>query len=214
MSEPGPCPLCGQPLYGWLALPRQGAEATVGMPLPGEPEAERVMVRCESCGIALEDDREVDLVAEWEAVCTADERGGRRIAIPNRASLQAWIGTEGWAAIDLSAGRLLLTPRGLELLAEHNGQRIERPRYPRWGRPQWWMWQTLLNGLTFHPNFAREVRAGSLRPSSSRGRLHFAADAVASVLAAPLVAVVSIPLELLAALAGRGGELRTAPRPR
>jgi hypothetical protein len=212
LSEPGPCPLCGQPLYGWIALPRPGADATVGMPLPAEPDAELVMVRCESCGVALEGGREIDLAAEWGAVCTADEHTARRISIPNRRSFQAWIGAEGWAAIDRSPGRLLLTPRALELLAEHNHERIERPRYPRWGRNQWWMWQTLLNGLTFHPNFAREVRSGGLRPSSGRGRLQFAADAVVTVLAGPLAALVSVPLELIAALAGRGGVLKTTPR--
>jgi hypothetical protein len=213
-SEPGPCPLCGQPLYGWIALPRRGADATVGLPLGGDSEAERIIVRCETCGVALEGGREIDLVAEWEAICKAGERDGRWISVPNRSSIQAWIGTEGWAAIDRSPGRLMLTPRALELLAEHNGQRIERMRYPRWGRSQWWMWQTLLNGLTFHPNFAREARAGRLRPSTGRGRLLFGVDAVVSVLAAPLVALVSIPLELLAALAGRGGEMQTTPHSR
>jgi hypothetical protein len=69
------------------------------------------------------------------------------------------------------------------------------------------MWQTLMNGLTFHPNFAREVRAGRLRPSSARGRLTFGVDCVVTVLAAPLVLLVSVPLELGAALARRGGDL-------
>src|SRR5262245_38157284 len=80
LSEPGPCPLIGQPRYGWTALPRPGAEATVGLPLPAEPDAELVMVRCESCGVALEGGREIDLAAEWGAVCTAEEHAGRRIS--------------------------------------------------------------------------------------------------------------------------------------
>ena len=68
------------------------------------------------------------------------------------------------------------------------------------------MWQTLLNGLTFHPNFAREVRAGRLRAGTAQPAA-FAIDVVVTVLGAPLVALVSVPLELGAALAGRGGEL-------
>jgi hypothetical protein len=73
------------------------------------------------------------------------------------------------------------------------------------------MWQTLLNGLTFHPNFAREVRAGRLRPAGARSRFAFAVDSVVTVLGAPLIALVSVPLELIAALARRGGEIRAAP---
>ena len=62
------------------------------------------------------------------------------------------------------------------------------------------MWQTLLNGLTFHPNFAREVRAGRLRPANARSRGAFVADTVVTVLAGPLALLVSAPLELIASL--------------
>ncbi len=208
MAETNACPLCGQPLYGWIALPPASGGATIGMPLSADPESERVVDRCENCGLAVERDRELDLVAEWEALCRPADGGGREVAIPNRASLQAAIGVEGWAAIDLFPGRLLLTPPSLELLAERNGRRLERIRWPLSARAQAWMWQTLLNGLTFHPNFAREVRAGRLRPSTGRGRFAFAVDAVVTVLGAPLIALVSVPLELAAALIRRGGEMR------
>ena len=67
------------------------------------------------------------------------------------------------------------------------------------------MWQTLINGLTFHPNFAREVRAGRLRMANARNRFTFVADCVATVLAAPFVLLASFPLELVAALSRRGG---------
>ena len=73
------------------------------------------------------------------------------------------------------------------------------------------MWQTLLNGLTFHPNFAREVRAGRLRPATARSRLTFTLDSVVTVLGGSLIALLSIPLELVASLLRRGGELRTRP---
>ena len=73
-SETDSCPLCGEPLYAWIALPpggrrgeRRGAARRAD---------ERVLDRCESCGVALERDREVDLTAEWTAVCRPAEPRG------------------------------------------------------------------------------------------------------------------------------------------
>jgi hypothetical protein len=211
LADPGPCPLCGRPLYAWIALPAAGDEASVGVPLGGR---ERILVRCESCGVALERDRKVDLTAEWAAVCRPAEPPERLIVIPNRASVQAGIGVGGWAAIDLSPGRLIHTPASLELLAEHNGHAIERRRGAPTRRAQVWMWQTLLNGLTFRPNFARELRAGRVHPRGRGERLKYSVDLVVTVLGAPLVALVSLPLELVASLAGRGGELIASARER
>jgi hypothetical protein len=210
-GEPGPCPLCGQQLYGWIALPAIGEPLSVGAPVEGDPR-ERVIDRCESCGVALEREREVDLADEWEAVCTAGDPGTRRISIPNRVSLQAWIGAEGWAAIDLYPGRLIHTAASLELLAGHNRHAVAIERLPLSRRAQGWMWQTLLNGLTFHPNFAREVRAGRLRLADATARWRFVVDGVVTVLGAPLVLLVSAPLELGAALARRAGELTATAR--
>jgi len=107
---------------------------------------------------------------------------------------------------------LILTPQALESLLERSGGELERVRYPALGRNQRWMWQTLMNALTFHPNFAREAIAGRLRPRRGRDRLTFAIDLVVSVLAAPLVALVSLPLETGAALLRRGGEMRATVR--
>lgn len=189
-AEAGPCPLCGRPLYGWIAL--------------GE---ERVFDRCENCGVGLERGSDPDLAAEWEAITRPGANGSRAIAIPNRASLQASLGGEGWAGLDAVAGRLVLTPASAQLLAEQNGNSLGAVGFPPMGRAQRWMWQTLLNGLTFHPNFAREAWSGRLRPSTGRGRLAFAADLVVTVLAAPFVALISFPLELGAVVFDRGGEL-------
>jgi hypothetical protein len=194
-----------------VALPPAGGEGSIGQPL-GEGEHERVIDRCEDCGVAVERDRDVDLADEWEAVCRPGEPGTREISIPNRASLQAWIGEVGWAAIDRSPGRLVHTPESLELLAARNGHGLERSRSPVSRSAQAWMWQTLLNGLTFHSNFAREVRAGRLRPGSGRGRVRFGIDLVVTVLGAPLVLLVSAPLEFGAALGRRGGELAATAR--
>jgi hypothetical protein len=206
MSEPGSCPLCGQPLYGWVVLPVAGAEATIGAPLPAEA-GERIVDRCERCGVAVEREVEIDLSAEWDAVCRPAGSNSQAVATPNRASVQAWIGEVGWAGIDRSPGRLMHTRDSLELLASRNDRRLERVRTPVSARAQGWMWQTMLNGLTFHRNFAREVRAGRLRPGTGRGRAAFAIDAVVTVLGAPLVLLLSAPAELVAALARRGGEL-------
>jgi hypothetical protein len=192
-----PCPLCGEPLYGWIVVAPPGGD-------------ERVMIRCENCGLAVERGAEVDLAQEWAAVRTGDSG----LSIPNRGSLQATIGLDGWAAIDLTPGRLLLTRRSVELLAERNQQRLESVHTPQRRRAQAWMWQTLLNGLTFHPNFGRELRAGRLRPSTAISRPRFFVDLVVTVLGAPLVALVSVPLEAAAAALGRGGELVATARPK
>ena len=203
-AEP-PCPLCERPLYAWVALPEPAERAGVGVPMASE----RVLGRCENCGVAVEQSREVDLAAEWRAVCP---EGDGPVAVPNRASLQAAIGVEGWAGFDQAPGVLLLTPRSLELLAERNGLRLDGERTPLTRRGQAWMWQTLVNGLTFHNNFARDVRTGRLRPGNARSRFAFWVDCVVTVLAAPLVVLVSVPLELGAVALRRGGELAGVAR--
>jgi len=204
MSE-SRCPLCGAPLYGWLELPDPASRPTVGRPV--EAQGARLLERCEDCGAAVEAAAApVDLEAELDGLVRRQD-GGTEVAIANRASWQASLGGEGWAAIDQRPGRLLLTPASLRLLAERTGSELGELRFPPTGRNQGWMWQTLLNGLTFHPNFAREVRAGRLRAANARSGFAFAADCVATVLAAPLVFLLAVPLELVAALARRGGEV-------
>jgi hypothetical protein len=171
----------------------------------------RVLDRCEECGAGvLDGSGPVDLEGEMRSLATTLDDGTVAVAAANRRSWQASLGGEGWAAIDLHPGRLLLTPRALELLAERTGKELGELRFPAFGANQGWMWQTLLNGLTFHPNFAREVRAGRLRPSSARSRFAFCVDCVVTVLAAPLVLLASVPLELTAAAARRGGAMVAA----
>jgi hypothetical protein len=196
-AAPGACPVCGEQLYGW----------TVVDP-PGTASSPTVLDRCENCGTVVERGAAVDLDAEWRAVLGTAVAEGGEISIPNRGSVQAALGLDGWAALDLAPARLLMNRRGLELLAERAGRHLESVRTPPTRRSLAWMWQTLLNGLTFHANFGREWRAGRLRPSTAIGRSRFWIDVVVTVLAAPLVALVAVPLELLAAAFGRGGELR------
>jgi hypothetical protein len=208
------CPLCGARAYPWIAVPLPGSGATVGLASPVDPDdpdagrRARLVDRCEDCATGIEQGPEIDLDAELERVTVSADGGERTVIAPSRASWQAALGGDGWAALAEWPGRLLLTPRGLELLLERTGMEAARPAFPPWGANQRWFWQTVLNGITLHPNFATEVLAGRLRPNNSpRGGFAFAADAVASLLATPLVALLTVPIEAVAALVGRGGRM-------
>jgi hypothetical protein len=181
------CPVCEGSLYPWASL------------------SNRQIDRCEQCGAGVERGVEVNPAATLGAI--ASPRGDHSLALeaPNRASIQAGLGAEAWAALADSPGPLLLTPRSLELLARRGGLTVTRVRFPLLGRNQAWMWRTMLNGLTFHPNFPGEARSGRLRPAGAIGQLKFAIDAVVTVLAAPLIALASFPLEIAGALLRRGG---------
>lgn len=214
------CPLCDGRAYPWIGVPLPGTEATVGLASPVDPEdpaageRARLVNRCDTCASGVEQGPPIDLGSELERLTVSTEGGERLVIAPNRGSWQAAIGGDGWAALAEWPGRVLPTPRGLELLLERTGMEPAGPAFPPWGANQRWIWQTVLNGITVHPNFATEVLAGRLRPANARGRFSFFADAIASTLATPLVGLVSIPLEALAALVGRGGRmvLRTRPR--
>jgi hypothetical protein len=190
-------------MYGWISLPEPSGRASVGLPVAEEEVT--VVDRCEDCGAGLvRDAAPVDLAAEISALIDS-ERGV--LATANRGSVQASLGGDGWAALAELPGRLIHTKRSLQLLAAREGREITEPGSPPVGRGQRWMWQTLVNGLTLQPNFLPRARSGRLRPAGARGRAAFAIDAVVTVLAAPLVALLSFPLELISALIGRGGVL-------
>jgi hypothetical protein len=214
------CPLCGARAHPWIGIPLPGAGATVGLVSPVDPDdpttadRARLIDRCESCATGIEQGREIDLEAELEGITVTADGDERTVIAPNRASWQAAIGGDGWAALAEWRGSLLLTPRGLELLLEQEGLEAARPSFPPWGANQRWIWQTVLNGITLHPNFATEVLSGRLRPHNARGRFSFLADAVASALATPLVALITLPLEAVAALVGRGGRMVVHTRAR
>ncbi|HSJ17711.1 MAG TPA: hypothetical protein VK920_06430 [Solirubrobacterales bacterium] len=189
------CPACGEPLYGWVKLDDRSTGASY------------VVDRCEECGLGV-----TRGVPEPDAVFVSARRGLRsgatiEMRLPNRASWQAGIGGDRWAALALPTQRLHVTPRSLALLLHRHGLAAVRTRQPALGRNQVWMWQTLLNGFTFNANFARDVVRRRLRPRTARGWPSFAIDAVVTVLAALPLAVIAIPLELLAVALRRGGEL-------
>jgi hypothetical protein len=163
--------------------------------------------RCEGCGLGVtrgSADPEQFLERAGSDPMPA---GTLEITAPNRDSWQAGIGGDQWAALELPGQRLHLTPRALPLLLDRHGLEAVRVRHTPLGRNQLWMWQTLLNGFTFHTNFALDVARRRLTPRTARGLPSFAIDAVVSALAAIPIALISVPLELLACLARRGGEL-------
>src|SRR5262249_5821310 len=191
VSAPPSCPACGEPLFGWV-------NAAASDPRSDETY---VLDRCENCGlIARRTDNGGDPTPELAP--------GPELRLPNGASWQARIGGEHWAGLDLPAQRTVLNPRALELLLPKRGLRPARVRQTVFGPNQMWMWQTLLNAFTFHDNFAREVASGRLTPRSSRRNFAaFVIDALLTLFAALPVAIVALPLELIAVVVDRGGEI-------
>ncbi len=193
MSAERPCPACGEPLYAWINAPA------------ADPRNARTYVvdRCESCRLGAA------RIAELRSAAGLLAPGAER-RLANCASWQAGIGGQHWAGLDLPDEPIILSPRSLELLLGKRGLRAGRRRQTVFGRNQAWMWQTLINAFTFHDNFAREVLRRRLTPRSSRNSVAFAIDAAISILAAIPVALVAMPLELVAVVLGRGGELAVA----
>jgi hypothetical protein len=186
MADPPPCPACGEPLFGWVVVGSRDPERS----------GEVVLDRCEACGLGI--------VHGEHSVDLAPSEGGV-VAAANRRSWQAGIGAARWAALEPPARGVYPTPQALGLLCDRAGLEPVRLRQRPLGVNQVWMWQTLLNAFTFHDNFALDVVRGRLRPGNSRGLTAFAIDALVSVVAALPVAIVALPLELLAVVAGRGG---------
>jgi hypothetical protein len=188
------CPADGEPLFVWIE--------TYGY---GKREDE-VVDRCEACGLAVprdsvpSPDRAVDELlgrAEWH---------GERIAVrtANAASLQAWLGAENWAALAPGDPDIKPTPRAARLLFAKRGLQVRRIRHLARGGIAT-MWQTLLNLLTFHRDFAPQVISGELRPGTGRGVAPFWIDAAITLMAAIPTALVAVLLEAGAVLARRGG---------
>jgi hypothetical protein len=188
-----PCPACGQPLYGWLQL--------------DTPAGESLLQRCESCRLGIAADLRADDVAHELIAGARTLPGGQlELRVANRGSVQAALGAFKWAALEPGRG-LYPTRAALSRLAAQADLELVRVATPRWGQGQVWMWQTIVNAFTFNQNFATRARARMLHSRGARDRLKFALDALVTVLATPIVLLVSVPLELGAALAGRGGVL-------
>jgi hypothetical protein len=198
------CPACGEPLFVWLETEGYGARE------------DQVIDRCENCGLAVARDAVPDHdEAVRELLGHSSERGDRVvIRARNAASLQAWLGAENWAALAPGTGEIKPTPRAAHLLLARHGLGVRRIHHLA-GSGMAAMWQTLLNLLTFHRDFASEAVSGRLRPGTGRGRAAFWIDAVVTVLAAIPTAFIAVLLESGAVLARRGGviEIEAEPLP-
>ena len=198
------CPACGEPLFVWVETEGYGKRE------------DQVIDRCENCGLAVaRDSVPTPDQAVAELLRQSSERHGRiAVRAQNAASLQAWLGAEKWAALVPGTDEIKPTPRAAPLLLARRGLGVRRVHHLA-GSGMAAMWQTLLNLLTFHRDFASEAVSGRLRPGTGRGRAAFWIDAVVTVLAAIPTAFIAVALEFGAVLARRGGviEIEAEPLP-
>ena len=190
------CPACREPLFVWLETEGYG------------PREDQVIDRCENCGLVVTRDAIPSPDHAVDALLLGREEDGTRVSIhaDNAASLQAWLGAENWAALRPGGRAIHPTPRAVGLLLARRGLEVRRVRHLiRPGMAS--MWQTLLNLLTFHRDFASEAASGRLRPGTGRGRVAFWIDALVTVLAAIPTAIIAVVLESGALLARRGGAI-------
>lgn len=184
--ENPPCPACGEPLFGWV----DAGTATAGP-----------VRRCESCGLGVagEPPSPEEVLRELDRLA-AD--GALRFA--NRASLSAWIGGDGWAALEPSA-RCLFTVEAVRRLVARRDQVVATVRWAP-GRGIATMWQTVLNGFTFGRNVALgALGRGVATPAEKRWQRRLD-GLIGGVVAIPAL-LVALPLETAAAAFGRGGAL-------
>jgi hypothetical protein len=190
------CPACGQPLFVWVETEGYGTRE------------DQVIDRCENCGLAVARDAVPSADHAIDALLFGREEDGTRVAIraDNAASLQAWLGAENWAELRPGGRDVHPTPKAAGLLLARRGLELRRIRHLiRPGMAA--MWQTLLNLLTFHRDFASEAASGRLRPGTGRGLAAFWIDALITVLAAVPTAIIAVLLEAGAVLARRGGAI-------
>ena len=199
------CPADGEPLFVWVETIGYGARE------------DQVIDRCENCGLVVVRGQVPTPDEAAERLLSVGERREGRVAVrmANAASLQAWLGAENWAALRIPTKRvapggapshigLEPTPRAARLLLARRGLEVRRIRHLT-GPGMAAMWQTLLNLLTFHRDFASEAASGRLRPGTGRGRAAFLTDVVVTLLAGIPTAFIAILLEGGAVLARRGG---------
>jgi hypothetical protein len=188
------CPACGEPLFVWIETSGYG------------PREDQVIDRCENCGLVIVRGQIPTREEAAESLISGAERRDGQLSFraANAASLQTWLGAENWAALRPGGTPLEPTPRAASLLLARRGLEIRRVRHLV-GPGMASMWQTLLNLLTFHRDFASDAVSGRLRPGTGRGRAAFWTDAVVTVLAAVPTAIIAVVLEGGAVLARRGG---------
>ncbi len=188
------CPACGEPLFVWVESSGYG------------PREEEIVDRCENCGLALARGSVPSPDQATDALLFGRSEKGERVLVraDNAASLQAWLGAENWAALRPGGHRIKPTPKAARLLLARRGLEVRRVRHLA-GPGMAGMWQTLLNLLTFHRDFASEAASRRLRPGTGRGLGAFWIDAVVTVLAAIPTAIIAVVLETGAVLGRHGG---------
>ena len=191
------CPACREPLFVWIETHGYGSRE------------DQVVDRCENCGLVVTRGEIPSPDAAIERLLGAGvERNGPVVfRAANAASLQAWLGAENWAALRPGGHGIEPTPRAASLLLARRGLRIRRIRHLA-GPGMASMWQTLLNLLTFHRDFASEAASGRLRPGTGRGGAAFWTDVVVTFLAAIPTALLAVLLETAAVAARRGGVIQ------
>jgi hypothetical protein len=196
------CPACGEPLFVWIETYGYGSRE------------DQVIDRCENCGLVVTRGAIPSPEAAVETLIAGGEPRDGRVTFraSNAASLQTWLGAENWAALRPGGHGIEPTPRAASLLLARRGLRIRRIRHLT-GPGMASMWQTLLNLLTFHRDFASEAASGRLRPGTGRGRAAFWTDAAVTVLAAIPTALIAVLLEGGAVLARRGGVIQIEAEP-
>ncbi len=174
-AENPPCPACGEPLFGWAKIRPKGA----------------AVLRCELCGMAV-----VGGPATPDEARAALDQVAAEGATANRNSLQAWLGSSGWAGLNRES-RFLFTADAVERLGHHPGR--ARPAVLE-------MWQTLVNSFSFGHNIAMEAlgRGPATRAPQPWQR---AIDLVILVATFVPLIVLAILFELLASITGHGGRL-------
>ena len=185
------CPACDEPLFVWVETEGWG------------PRESQVIDRCENCGLVVARESAGDAASAATAL-RSRLAAGEVVRTENPASLQAWLGAENWAALRPGDHAIHLSPRAAELLLRRHelpGPRVRQ--LPVAGIAA--MWQTLLNLVTFHRDFAPEAISGRLRPGTGRGWGAYTVDALITVLAGIPVAGLAVLFEGPALLFRRGG---------
>ena len=194
------CPACGKPLFVWVETEGWG------------PREDQVIDRCENCGLAVARDAVPGAEDAIAQLIGAAGNGHNVFRAANASSLQAWLGAENWAALRPRDGALKPSPKAVELLLPQRGLEVTRIRHlASAGMAS--MWQTLLNLLTFHRDFAGEAFSGRLRPGTGRGRAAFTVDVLVTILAAIPTAILAVILEGGAVIVRRGGVIEVSATP-
>jgi SAM-dependent methyltransferase len=129
--------------------------------------------------------------------------GGLLLGVPNLASVQAAIGGARWYHLDVPRHRVHFTPAGIEALVHRSGLSVVGVHHVLLEHNPFGLWQSLVNRLTAHPSYLYNLLKRNA-PAASR-------DLPITLAAIPMAPLAAL-LELLAALAGRGGTIAVLAR--